>query len=115
MKREAHLGDPCVFCDQKWDDVAPGECPGRPSLEESADLQTTVWALQDRYLRLHDSSLGVRKVLEAIIAELLAACKAADLYLDWGWGKLGPNAPSPEYPGKLLRSAIAKAESEIDA
>ena len=62
-------------------------------MEESADLQMTVWALQDRYLRLYESSLEVRKVLEAIIAELLAACKAADLYLD----------------------AIAKAKSEIDA
>ena len=115
MKREAHLGDPCVFCDQKWDDVAPGECPGRPGLEESADLQTTVWALQDRYLRLHESSLEARKILEAIIADLLAACKAAKLYLDWGFGQLGSNAKPPGSPDKLLQSAIAKTEGKIDA
>lgn len=22
-----HLGDPCVFCGQAWDQVAPGPCP----------------------------------------------------------------------------------------
>lgn len=25
----AHLGDPCVYCGQRHDDVAPGPCPAR--------------------------------------------------------------------------------------
>jgi len=42
--------------------------------------------------------------------ELLVACEAAKLYLDWGFGRLGPNATSPGYP-ELLEAAIAKAHA----
>jgi len=42
--------------------------------------------------------------------ELLVACEAAKLYLDWGWGQLGPNAVPPGYP-ELLEPAIAKAHA----
>jgi len=50
--------------------------------------------------------------LQGINAELLAACKAAKLYLDWGFGQLGPNAIPPGSPKELLQSTIAKAEGE---
>jgi hypothetical protein len=26
-----HLGDPCLFCGQAWDQVMPGTCPGETS------------------------------------------------------------------------------------
>lgn len=65
MKRDMHLGDPCVFCDQPWDKIEPGPCPGRPGLEEIADLQLTVSALQDRYLRLHERCTQHEIVREA--------------------------------------------------
>jgi len=42
--------------------------------------------------------------------ELLVACEAAKLYLDWGFGKLGPNATPPDYP-HLLGAIIAKAHA----
>ena len=78
MKREMHLGDPCVFCDQAWDQITPGECPGRPGLEESADLRASIWALQDRYLRLYRQMEA--KVAAAVAAEreaIIAICMEA--------------------------------------
>jgi len=76
MKREMHLGDPCVFCDQAWDQIASGECPGRPGLEESADLRASIWALQDRYLRLYEQ-MEV-KVAAAVAAERERCAEKAD-------------------------------------
>ena len=75
------------------------------ALDEKAQ---TVYRLE----RENEDLRTINEDLRTINAQLLTACKAADLYLDWGWGKLGPKAPPPEYPGKLLRSAIAKAEEE---
>lgn len=46
--REAHFGDPCVFCDILHDNVAPGPCRGRLWLEGTADLRLTI----DRLIEL---------------------------------------------------------------
>jgi len=50
MKRSSHLGNPCIYCDQEWDAVAVGPCPGRPRLDMEADLQLTL----DAALRMVD-------------------------------------------------------------
>jgi len=46
MKRKAHFGDPCVYCDQGLDQVEPGDCPGRPGLDEGADDSRTIYLLE---------------------------------------------------------------------
>ena len=97
MQREAHLGDPCVFCDRGWDQIPPGPCPGRPGLEATADAQLTMDALQDRYLRLHE-----------INADLLALC--CDLYTEVGrGGDLDWHLREQGY-AERLRMLIEKAE-----
>ena len=84
--------------------------------EQRPDSAHDWWLRKDQYIigKLYLGRSEAQQIAHQCntYAELLAACKAADLYLDWGWGKLGPKAPPPEYPGKLLRSAIAKAEEE---
>ena len=53
-----------MFCDQAWDKVEPGPCPGRPGLDREADLSLTVAALEDRYLRLHEQWDALVEVCE---------------------------------------------------
>lgn len=119
MKREMHLGDPCVFCDQPWDAVASGDCPGRPGLEESADALLTVDALQDRYLRLHE------EMTQAVTAEREACAEIADneaafyasedddrraMYNEPDWG-----ARSKGSEAKTIAAAIrARGDDSID-
>ena len=48
-----HFGDPCIYCDTPMMQVEIGECPGRPRLERTADLQRSIDMLLKIVDKLH--------------------------------------------------------------
>ena len=93
MTIQAHFGDPCIYCDCPHDEVAVGNCPGRPGLERTADMQLTIDSLLERNGRLH-----------ATLSGLLTACEMAVETLD-------DDSPGPGLSEHqclvMLRAAIA--------
>lgn len=112
MKRATHLGSPCIYCDQTFETIEVGECPGRTRLEWDADLQLTVDRLLEREANWRDR-IGQAERIRLRLIDICANITPSIIYRLLG-DDAAVAAGLPLWPAKARSDVDLSAPIDLD-